>query len=129
MNKNVLIVDDEYLLRFTLSATFAHDDTQVKAVATGKEALREINGLPYDLCILDLHLPDANGIDIMKAVLTVSPKTRIIIITGYELDDELRKSLLARGCGFLMKPFKLDDIATLADNLLGNANGTARTDS
>jgi two-component system response regulator AtoC len=122
MNKKILIVDDEYLIRFTLSATFAQDHTQVTTVATGNEALREIKGLPYDLCILDLHLPDANGIDLMKTVLTVSPKTKIIIITGYDLDDESRRSLLAQGCGFLLKPFALDEITMLADNLLGNRN-------
>lgn len=126
MNKNILIVDDEYLIRFTLSVTLARDNAQVKAVATGTEALREIKGLCYDLCILDLHLPDANGLDIMKTILAVSPKTKIIMITGYELDDEFRRSLQAQGCCFLLKPFGLDEITTLASDLLGNTNGPAQ---
>ncbi len=122
MNNSILIVDDEYLIRFALSTAFEQNGKRITAVATGRDALREINSVPYDLCILDLHLPDANGLDIMKTALTVSPKTKIIIITGYEIENELLKSLLSQGCGFLMKPFELDDITTLADTLLGNAD-------
>lgn len=87
------------------------------AVTNGKDALTEIRRCSYDICFLDLRLPDANGLDLMKIIGKLSPATRIIIMTAECLDDEQLQSLRSRSCRYLPKPFDLDHVQALVAEL------------
>lgn len=112
MNKRILIVDDEPLIRTALSAAFREDNTVVTAVSCGSDALGEIDQNGFDLCFIDVHLPDMNGLNVMKAVKTVSPGTKIVIMTGSEVDDEMLKFIREYADLLMSKPFDLDRIKT-----------------
>ncbi len=120
--KRILIVDDEHLIRHSLSAGLRQDDTTVEAVSCGKDALSEFERNFYNLCFLDIHLPDMNGLDIMKTVKKASPATKIVILTGSEVDAEMMKSIQENAHLLVAKPFDLDQIKTCTDHLL--ARGT-----
>lgn len=115
----ILIVDDEPLIRYSLTKTLTHDWTDVTAVTNGKDALSEIHSTSYDICFLDVQLPDANGLDLMKIVRDVSPATSIVIMTAGSLDDEQQLSLRSLGCHFLPKPFELDQAQDLVAKYTG----------
>ena len=115
----ILLVDDEYLILYSLSATLRHDGSDVTAVANGKDALNEIRRSPYDICFLDVNLPDANGFDLMKTVQEVSPATRIIIMTAVDLNAGQMRYLHNNACHFLPKPFNLEDVRSLVANISG----------
>jgi len=112
MIKRILIVDDEPLIRTALSAAFREDNTSVTAVSCGSDALGEIDQNCFDLCFIDIHLPDMNGLNVMKAVKTVSPGTKIVIMTGSEVDDEMLKFIREHADLLMSKPFDLDRIKT-----------------
>ncbi len=113
----ILLVDDENLILYSLSATLRHDGSEVTAVANGKDALGEIRRSPYDICFLDVNLPDANGFDLMKTVQEISPATRIIIMTAVDLNDGQMRYLHNNACHFLPKPFNLEEVRSLVADL------------
>ncbi len=117
MNKRILIVDDEPLIRTALSAAFREDNTLVTAVSCGSDALEEIDQNRFDLCFIDIHLPDMNGLNIMKAVKTVSPGTKIVIMTGSEVDDDMLKFIRQHADLLMSKPFDLDRIKTFTSRV------------
>jgi DNA-binding response OmpR family regulator len=118
----ILLVDDENLILYSLSATLRHDGSDVTAVANGKDALSEISRSPYDICFLDVNLPDANGFDLMKTVQEISPATRIIIMTAVDLNDGQMRYLHNNACHFLPKPFNLEDVRSLVANISRTAS-------
>ncbi len=118
--KRILIVDDEQLIRYALSAAFRQDDTYVKPVSCGKDALAEIDHIYYNLCFLDINLSDMNGLDIMKTIKKISPSTKIIIMTGGEVDAEMLKSIQENADLLMAKPFDLDRIKGFVEHILGH---------
>jgi DNA-binding response OmpR family regulator len=118
--KRILIVDDESLIRYSLTAALRRDDTTVESVACGKDGLSEFDRNSYDLCFLDIHLPDMNGLDIMKTFRKASPETKIVILTGSEVDDEMMKSIQENAQLLVAKPFDLDQIKTCTEHLLAH---------
>lgn len=111
--KNILLVDEENLILYSLSKTLRHEGTDVTAVTNGKDALSEIQRTFYDICFLDVQLPDSNGLELMKIVHERSPATSIIIMTAGYLNDAQQGSLRSIGCHFFSKPFDLDQVQAL----------------
>jgi len=123
--KTILIVDDEALILFSLSLALQRNDRYVKTVSCGKDALAAIDQDCYNLCFLDIHLPDANGLDIMKTIRENSPSTNIIIMSSDTFDDEAQKSILKSARYFLPKPFDLEHVRSLVNRFLGEEVASA----
>jgi CheY-like chemotaxis protein len=118
--KRILIVDDENLIRYSLSASLQRDDTYIKAVECGKDALSEINHIFYNLCFLVVNIPDINVLDLMKTIKKSSPLTKIIIMTASVIDEpEIVQSIQANAHLLLSKPFDLDRVKLFVDRILG----------
>ena len=113
----VLIVDDEPIIQFVLSLLF-RKEAVVKTVSSAEEALDEVEGQFYDLCFLDIILPGMNGLDAMKIINELSPKTKVTIMTGGELDEAMKAQIDTYAAEFVEKPFTLKrirEIMTLVD--------------
>ncbi len=118
--KRILIVDDESLIRDSLSSALRRDDTYIKAVDCGKDALGEINHIFYNLCFLDVNLPDINGLDLMKTIKKSSPATKITIMTAGVVDEPaMMHSIQENASLFLTKPFELDRVKLFVDQIIG----------
>lgn len=116
--KKILIVDDEYLIRYSLSATFSGTNTEVITASDGKTALNAINENRFDLCVLDIHLPDIDGLAIMKTLGQASPWTKIIIMTGSEVSETMMHAIQKNALLLISKPFDLDRIKAFVDQIL-----------
>jgi CheY-like chemotaxis protein len=116
--KKFLIVDDEDLIRQSLTSVFHNKDTEITSAATGSDALKAINENHFNLCFLDMHLPDASGLDIMRLLRDVSPQTRILIMTGSEITDEMLKAVRENAHCLLSKPFDLEQVKLLVSRIL-----------
>jgi CheY-like chemotaxis protein len=117
MNK-IIIVDDEVLIRYSLASLFRDLRTELFTAETGIAALHAVRSHRLDLCLLDIHLPDMNGLDIMKALRAISPWTRIIIVTGSLITDEMMRSVQENAHGLIAKPFDMDEVSAIARWLL-----------
>ncbi len=101
----------------------------VRAVACGKDALAEIENNLFNLCFLDIHLPDMSGLDIMRKVRKDSPSTKIVVMTATEVDAEMLKSIQENANLLLSKPFDLDRVKGFVEHLFMNGKpvfGTGR---
>jgi CheY-like chemotaxis protein len=116
--KKILVADDENLILYSLSSMLQSANTEVKTVKNGTEALREVGSHFYDVCFLDIHLPDLNGLDIMKTIKQVSPATKIIMMTGSDLDDTTMRFIQENASLFLSKPFDLDMVKKSVEKIL-----------
>ncbi|RJQ51543.1 MAG: response regulator [Nitrospiraceae bacterium] len=119
MTKRILIVDDEALIRSGLSKCLSSNNAEIRTVSTGAGALDEIRSYPYDLCFLDIHLPDINGLDVMKTIKDSSPQTRVVIMTAHHVTDDMKNEIKKSAFSFVGKPFDLSQIKTLAELALG----------
>lgn len=116
--KKILIVDDEFLIRYSLSHMLQTASADVTAVASGREALQELSSLEFDLCCLDIHLPDINGIELMKQIKGRTPRTRVIMMTGGVLTKDMISDIHKNAVLLLSKPFDLFKVKTFVDHLL-----------
>jgi DNA-binding response OmpR family regulator len=126
--KKILVADDENLILYSLSSILHNNQTEVKTVKNGNEALREIGTHFYDLCFLDINLPDLNGMDIMKTIKEVSPATKIIIMTGGDPDDTTMRFIQENASLFISKPFDLDMVKGSVERILQGREPLHRND-
>jgi DNA-binding NarL/FixJ family response regulator len=112
MTVRVLIVDDDDLMRAGLRAVLASDDTiEVAGEASdGREAAPLARSLRPDVVLMDVRMPDVDGISATEEVLATSPETRVVILTTFELDDYVFGALRAGASGFLLKRTRPEEL-------------------
>jgi len=101
----VMSVDDHPLLRQGLAAILNHepDMTLVAEASSGAEAIRAHAEHSPDVTLMDLRLPDMSGIDALIAIRLASPAARVVMLTTFEGDVEIHRSLKAGAHGYLLK--------------------------
>jgi len=117
MNK-ILIIDDEGLIRNVLSQALSNEHTEVKTAATGRDALHCVHSTSYNLCFLDMQLPDMNGLEVMKKIKTISPETKVVIMSANLVTEEMKREIQKMAYGFVSKPFGLSQIKTISEQLV-----------
>lgn len=101
----VLLVDDDDLMRAGLRAVLSSDPTVevVGEAANGRVALDRVRTHHPDLVLMDVRMPDLDGIAATREVLAVSPQVKVVILTTFEDDDYIFGALHAGASGFLLK--------------------------
>ena len=108
----VLSVDDHPLLREGVATLINNepDMTLVAEAASGLEAIQGFREHKPDVTLMDLRLPDMSGIDAMMAILCEFPEARIVMLTTFEGDVEIQRSLEAGARGYLLKSMPPSDL-------------------
>ncbi len=127
--KKALLVDDEHLILYSISTTLKADGYAVTSVENGTAALKEIAAQDFDVCFLDVNLPDVNGLEIMKVVRQRSPRAGIVIMTAADLSEQQWASIRNNGGHFLPKPFDIEHVRDLASRLSSNPCASASPDN
>jgi two-component system, NtrC family, response regulator GlrR len=112
--RKVLFVEDDPLVRSTYERFFAslYDMT---FAASGSEALRRLKGLTPDVLVLDMRLPDTDGVALFQSIRASHPGLPVIVTTAYESMEPLLATLDLGHSGYLVKPFDMDDLAARID--------------
>jgi DNA-binding NtrC family response regulator len=110
---SVLIIDDEAAIRESLETLLELEGYSVESAATGDEGLARIGDRPFDLVLLDLALPDRNGIDLLAELHVHDPQLSVIMITAYGTVENAVKAMQAGATNFVQKPW--DNEKLLAD--------------
>jgi DNA-binding response OmpR family regulator len=114
--RRVLFIEDEPALRSSYERAFGSRYESAYA-ASGSEALRLLAEHRPDVAVLDLRLPDTDGIDLLRRIRAVRPGLPVIITSAYiSLEPQLRVLDLPHE-GYLVKPFDLADLARRIDGL------------
>jgi len=119
MLKKVLIVDDEALILTGLSKYLSNGNIEITTASTGADAIKEISAYPYDLCFVDIFLPDIDGIDVMKKIKGASPQTKVVIMTAHDVDGDMKREIKDNAFHFIGKPFDISQIKTITELVLG----------
>lgn len=113
--KKILIVDDDSLILHALSSHLSNEHTEVKTAESGYDALNNILTSFYNLCFLDIQLPDISGLEVMKKIKVMSPATKVVIMTAKCITDDMKKEIQDKAYYFVSKPFDLAQIKTISE--------------
>jgi DNA-binding NtrC family response regulator len=105
---SILIVDDEQSMREACREVLASDGFILQEASSGEKALDILGQQAFDLLILDLKMPHADGMEILRAVQQESPGTATVVITGYPSIDTAVEAMKLGAADFLPKPFTPD---------------------
>jgi len=119
-SETILIVDDEETNIGILIEWLELLGYQVIAARSGEEALEiyEDQGQDIDLIILDMVMPGLEGEDVYYRLQEMDPDVRVIVISGYALEDKVTRLVEAGAFTFLQKPFRLDVLAKSIEDAL-----------
>lgn len=120
--QRILIVDDEASLRTALFRALDRKGYQVITSASAKEAETvSTTDKALDLAIVDLRLPDGDGIELMQKLRTIHPNIQVIILTGHASIESAVDATRKGAFHFVTKPCNLDEIMTLVDRALSHS--------
>jgi DNA-binding NarL/FixJ family response regulator len=107
----IMIADDHPLFRDGLRAMFESepDIELVGEAATGLEAVALASQLLPDVALMDIQMPDLDGIEATRRVLAASPKTRVLVVTMFEDDDSVLAAMRAGARGYMVKGMRSVD--------------------
>ena len=108
---NILVVDDEEIVRDSLSSWLEEDGYRVESVESGKKALERLPAKDWDLMLVDLKMPGMDGIQLMDEVRKTHPDMLVIIMTAYATVDTAVKAMKKGAYDYFVKPFNPDDIS------------------
>jgi len=123
VHKNILVVDDNELIRFGLAKALSHESFEVATADTGAAALEKLCSCRYDLCLLDIDLPDFNGLELLKFIKDMCPATKAVIMTAgscnsSHLCGNIQEATASGACRLIAKPFSLCEITEVVRKLL-----------
>ena len=123
MVSRVLVVDDERLIRWTLQEKLTSDGYDVVVAADGSEAVQAVKGGRFDCVLLDLRLPDIDGVTLLRKLKHIRPELAVIVVTACSSIDSAVDAMKSGAFDYISKPFDLGEIAASVRNVI--ANGAA----
>ena len=114
----IIVVDDEIRICESLAYLLKSKDYEVTTAACGQDALVRVGENAFDLAVLDIHLPDIIGTDLIEKIKARNPDISVIVITG---DANLDSALASLRCGaydYLRKPFEFEEFLRTVENAL-----------
>lgn len=118
MNNSIIVVEDEKILRISLTDALKAEGYTVLAVADGDAALEAIDNGDFAVVITDIRLPGASGMDILRKSLCESPATPVIIMTAYGSIKDAVEAMRFGAFDYITKPFDLDEMLITVDKAL-----------
>ena len=106
----VLLLDDEPIVGKRLKPALTKIGCEVEVFEDSRKALERIDQIDFDIVITDIRMDEVDGIEILEHVHEKSPRTRVIIITGYAMMSLAKKAMEKGAFDFIAKPFKPDDL-------------------
>jgi two-component system NtrC family response regulator len=107
---NVLVIEDEMLQRELLSQLLKKEGYSIYEAENGMEALSIVEKTPIDVCIVDLRLPDTDGVTLIKEIKRRDPEIDIIMVTAYGSIETAIEALKSGAQDYLTKPVNFDDM-------------------
>ena len=110
----MLVVDDDDLMRAGLRAVLSSDETieVVGEATTGRHAIERVRALRPQVVLMDVRMPDLDGIAATREVLASTPEVKVVILTTFEQDDYVFGAINAGASGFLLKRTRPEELIT-----------------
>jgi DNA-binding NtrC family response regulator len=115
VNPNVVVIDDELLIRKSLTKVLRARGYRVETAATGSAGVELVEKIRPQVAILDMRLPDTDGLSVLRKVKAAAADTQVIVITAYGDVDSAVEAMKLGASDFVRKPYELDEIATAVE--------------
>jgi len=121
--QHILLVEDDPDITTLLNLHFNTTQYQLTSCSTSEEALRKIKAETYQLVILDISLPDGNGIEICKKLRATDTQTPVMMLTGYAQESSKVLALELGADDYVTKPFGILELMARVKAILRRSNG------
>ena len=116
---NILVVDDLRSMRLTLGAILEDAGHNVVTVENGYEAIEAVKKTHFDAIFMDIKMPGINGVETFEEIKQIDPQAAVIMMTGYSVDDLIRKAVSEGAYICLHKPFDIEKVIGLVKEIGG----------
>ncbi|MCW4028646.1 MAG: response regulator [Candidatus Bathyarchaeota archaeon] len=119
----ILVADDDETIRTTMKAILQDEGYEVDLAGTGKEAIQRSNEKTYNIALLDIRLPDMEGIELLKLLKDSVPRMRKVMVTGYPSMQNAIAALNKSADAYIVKPVDVDKLLnTVKEQLQAQEN-------
>ena len=125
---NILIVDDEEVVRLSHLRTLASAHCKAEVAWNGDEALREMEHHPYDVILLDLRMPGLDGMEVLKTIKERWPECQVVVITGYPSIETAKEAVRLGAYNYLAKPVSPDEVIKATNDAMMQKKWGLHTD-
>lgn len=115
---NILIIDDEAVIRETLSDWLEREGYTTETAITGEEGIEKERATRFDIAIVDLKLPGMDGIEVLRELKKINPHIPIIMITAYATIETAVQTMKEGAYDYLVKPFNLEEISLIVKKIV-----------
>jgi nitrogen regulation protein NR(I) len=115
--ETILIVDDDKSIRYSLKRMM-EEKYSILTAQNGEEALTQIGTNPPDLILMDIKMPGRNGIDVLKDIKSIDPKSLVILMTAYGTTETAIEAMKYGAFDYILKPFSIPQMRGLVEKAL-----------
>ncbi|MFC1974606.1 response regulator [Chloroflexota bacterium] len=115
---NILVVDDLRSIRLTLGGILEDEGHNVVTVEDGYQAIDAVKKTHFDTIFMDIKMPGINGVQTFREVKKIDPKASVIMMTAYSVEDLVKEALEEGAYAVVYKPFEIDKLIALIQELL-----------
>lgn len=113
---HVLVVDDDPEIGGLFRKVLGDSSQSVAVARDGYEALEKVSAQKYDLIFLDVKLPGMDGVETLEKIKSISPDSIVVMMSGYSVEEEVKKAMEMGAQDFISKPFEdVDQIMTIEE--------------
>jgi DNA-binding response OmpR family regulator len=127
----ILIVDDDRDHAESIADVLVARQCEVDLAGSGEECVAKFREMPFELVFMDIKLPGMNGVDALFECKKIQPQAKIMLMTGFSLEQLVARGLTGGALGILRKPFLMkevfDVLTQLADSAAPAQAGPAST--
>jgi len=121
IKQTILVVDDELGARESLSVIL-EDDYKVVSVASGKEALEALKKAQVDLVLLDVHMPDMDGIEVLKKIKELDEEVDVVMVSALNMARRAVDAIKLGAYDYITKPYEPEEILSTAARVMDRRN-------
>ena len=122
MAERILVVDDEQIIRESISFILKKEGYSVAEAANGRQAYDKLVSEPFDLLITDLEMPEMKGIDLLDKAMQLNPQSLVVIITAYGSMETAIAALRKGASDYILKPIEFEELLVKIKRLLEHKN-------
>lgn len=125
VHPTLMLVDDDAVFRERLAKAIASRGYDVRTAASGEEAATMAEADSPELAVIDLRMPGASGLDLLRRLKAIDPATRVLMLTGYGSIATALEAVRLGAVHYLTKPADVDEILAVFDGAAFERNGSA----
>ena len=126
---SILVVDDEETVRRSYARILDELDCDAQAAVDGEQALHAMEQHPFDVVLLDLRMPGAQGLEVLRTIKRRWPASEVVIITGYPTLESARQAMRLGACNYLAKPVGPEEVIDAARGAMRHKKWALRAET